>query len=295
MSRLLDFIVSILPRIKKDDVLEDLRITTGELEQGVIPSYTDSVKFFKSEKAKSEEVVAITSVFSRNYGKSVKGNLISEIESNLKDLHENLKFVSKEIEELLEHDIIKEGLTAKKTILLRAAEHFSFITRFSMDLLNYIYIYETKAAGAEHDELVPALKNGIEQNIMNFARLYAAYSDRPTAFQKLLNNLPDVVVNEKTYESLAAVYRESLDPLPSVFSKGFENNPIYHLRLVLAEYQANRYKSFKDKKRMLELRLLNLKMVADDNPDPKVQQEIVYIQSRIEGIEYKMRRMEESV
>jgi hypothetical protein len=47
-----------------------------------------------------------------------------------------------------------------------------------------------------------------------------------------------------------------------------------------------------NKKRLLELRLLNLKSLQDDSPDPSIEKEIVYLQNRIEGIEYKMHQME---
>lgn len=295
--RLFDFISSLLPRLGKEDVLEDLRLTSGELDHWVVEAYTDAGKYFKSAKMAAPEAKDLSTVFYRNFGsKGGKGNFLLEVESRLAALRTNLKFVNTENDDILERDIIKEGLTAKKAILVRAAEQFSFLTRYSLDLLNYVYIQETKAAGGEVNNVVPVEEKHITANIANFARLLAIYGDSPESFKKHFDALPDVVLNANTYESLAAVYREDkLDPLNPMLIKGFDGNPVYHFRLMISEWQANRYKTYKDKKRVLELRVLNLKMLNEKTQDPKVEKEIEYIEARIEGFEYKMKKMEESV
>ena len=295
--RILDFVRSILPRLRKDQILEDLRITAGELEKSVVPAFDDAAKYFKSEKIKDKEATDAAAVFYRNYkGSRINKHVVLELQEKMDNVVKNLAFVADQNDDLLERDVLKDGLTAKKAILVRSAEQLSFIARFSMDFLNYIYMCETKASdGAVHD-LVPAQLTALKNNIPNFAAIFGLFAQEPTKFQAAFDSMPDVIVNDKTYASLAAVYADDkLDPLQVLLVQGFQGNPIYHLRLIVAEWQADRYKLMKDKKRMLELRLLNLKMLNEKNPDPKVEQEITYIQNRVETMEYKMKKMEDSV
>ena len=296
--RILDFIRSILPRLHKDQILEDLRITSGELDKCVRPAYEDAAKYFKSGKLKSSESAEVSTAFYRNYkGSHVnKQNMILEIESKLGNVIKNLAFVTEQNEDLLERDVLRDGLTAKKAILVRSAEQLSFIARYSIDLLNHVYMCETKTLDGAVTNLVPIQLAALIANVPNFAAIFSVFAKEPEKFKADFDTMPDVVLNEKTYASLSSVYdADKLDPLQTLLIAGFEGNPIYHLRLVVAEWQAERYKLNKDKKRMLELRLLNLKMIAEKNPDPKIEQEIEYIQNRIESLEFKMKKMEDSV
>lgn len=295
--RLLDFITSLLARFSKDTVLEDLRITKGELETGVMPAYEAAEKLFGTTKLKSPEVVQVTADFYRNYkAPTSKKNphLIAEILLYIRNVVSNLKYIETQIETLLEQDVLKDGLTAKKALLVRAAEYLSFYTRYSTDLLNYILVMESQAASTDAGHgLSPAQINFIQKNIANFARIATILNLPDDKFQKQLEETPDVVLNAQTAGVLVGAYSEAkLDPQALVMLQGFQGSPIYHVRLLVAEWQADRYKAFKDKKRMLELRLLNLKMINEKTPDPKIQQEIEYIQNRVESIEFKMAKME---
>jgi hypothetical protein len=72
-------------------------------------------------------------------------------------------------------------------------------------------------------------------------------------------------------------------------------NPIYHLRSILAEWQAKRYKYNKERKALLELRLLQLNMKNSNTSDPKVQKEIEYIQSRVDDLGMYISSVEEDL
>jgi hypothetical protein len=65
--------------------------------------------------------------------------------------------------------------------------------------------------------------------------------------------------------------------------------------MVVAEWQSNRYKANKDKKKTLELRLLHLKLQNEGKDDPKIEKEINYIQGRVDKIERYLKDVEESL
>jgi ribosomal protein S4 len=67
------------------------------------------------------------------------------------------------------------------------------------------------------------------------------------------------------------------------------------VRLVIADWQNARYASNADKKKMLELRLLHLRMLADKKESPQLENEIKYLEKRIDNITHNMREVEESL
>jgi hypothetical protein len=105
-----------------------------------------------------------------------------------------------------------------------------------------------------------------------------------------------MIIDKDSFEAASSIYkREAIDPIGGGMVAGFEMNPIYHFRLMIAEWQADRYKSYKEKKKLLEVKLLNLKIAKDGKRDPKLDREVNYYESLVEDLEYKMSKMEESV
>lgn len=299
--KIISFIKALLPRLSKEQILEDLRVTNAELEQIVNPNYFQAQTFFKSSKFASKTNKDLSDGFYRNFdlqGSSKQGSFIGEIARRTPFLQENLTYITEMIENLMERDVLNEGLSAKKAILIRAAEHMSFITRYSVDLLNYVYINETIATGAdlEQNDLSAGQITHITKNLAMFSMLLSDYGIPNKDFSKLIGKIPEVNVNSKTANTLLGAYKErDIDPFSSGYVAGFTGNPIYHIRLVVAEWQSNRYKANKDKKKILELRLLHLKLSQDKKHDPKIENEINYIQNRVDKIEHYLRDVESTL
>ena len=291
---LLNKLSKLLPFFKKDTILEDITITLDELTLA-ITSYKEATDVFKSKNFKTDQITYL----SKEYFKTIKSRsssdtLISDINEKLINVKENLTTVEKQIEELLEKDIIKEGLTALKASLIHSAEYSSFLSRYSLDLLNYIYYYETEDK-IEYDEPKKYKEDYVNGNIVMFASIIDVLGSSNKNFEKALEELVNVVVNDNTLPSLSGIYKDSkLSLFPPQTYKGFQGNPIYYIGLAIAEYQANRYKASLEKKKLLELRKLNLENQLKDSPNPKIQNEILAITNHIEAIEFKIHKMEEA-
>jgi len=300
--KLLQFIKNLLPHIDKNNVIEDARVTIGELDNAVLPSYIHSSDFFKSSKLQSKANKELSDLFYRNIdmrGFPKSNNFITDIYKRLIFVRENQEYVLGLIEELMERDIINEGLTSKKAILLRANSSMSYISRYAIDLLNLVYVNEAIEANSEVKEnlkLAPAVIKSITSNIVRFSTLLSDYGIPNKAFSKIVTSLPEVVINTKTANAVSGIYKENdIDPFSKAYTSGFTGSPIYAVRLVIAEWQSNRYKANENKKKMLELRLLHLKMLQEDKNDAKLEQEIMYIQSRVDKISRYLTEVEESL
>ena len=295
---IMKFISRLNPRIERNQVLEDIEVTTNEFKTGVIPSYQSAQLFLKAAGFRSKEVKDLQTVFYRNFdvkGSRKQENMVAEVNAVIPQVQENLNYINDQIEEIFARDIIKSGLTLRKAALLRAVAHIGFVARFAIDLLNLVYVYEAQESHVDISDAFKGndkLNENVHKNLFIFAKLLSIYGQSSEKFREKFFDLPDAVINDETIKHISSVY-EGVDPIPQAVISGFEGNPIYHLRMVIAEWQAERYKSFKDKKKMLELRLLHLKLLQQEKSDPSVEREIEYIQNRVEGIEYKLKKMED--
>lgn len=298
---IMGYLKALFPMLEKSKILEDLKITISELEKYSIPSYSNAGDYFKTNKLKSEEVVDLSNLFYRNFDTrgSKQVNFISEINKRLPSLLENARYIHDQLDALLETSVINEGLTAKKASFIRASEVMSFISKYLIELLNAAYVYEAlnlKAELQETLELSPASIKYLNANISRFSRVFSDLSVDHKTFTKLYSSIPEVILNSKTEQSIKGIYNEKqIDPFSSGFIAGFSYNPIYHTRMIIAEWQTNRYNANREKKKVLELRLLHLKMLADDKNDAALEKEITYLQSRIDNLERKMREVEDAL
>lgn len=302
MNVILSFIKALLPNIEKNQVLEDLRITQSELESMVLPSFNSASDYFKTAKFISNEAKDAQASFYRSFdlqGGSKQPTLVNEINRRLPAIRENAAYITELIEKTFEPDTITEGITAKKAVLLRAAEHISFVSQFSMDLLNQIYVWEASEANADVAESMhrsPGDQKRITSRLQAYAQLLSNYGIPRKDFEKCYVQVPDVHLSEKTQSVVANNYKAaSLDPFGSGLIQGFIGSPIYHIRLVYANWQTARYKSKQTLKKTLELRLLHLKTLSANKNDPSLEKEIKYQQNRIDNLEQEIREAEQSV
>lgn len=301
--KIFTFVKALLPRLDKSTIIEDINNTISELDSIAIPSYKDASDYFKTTKLKAPDNKELSQIFYRNFETHgpKQATIAGDILVKLNLVRDNTDYILKQVAELMEHDIISEGLTAKKAILVRAADSISFISRFSIDVLNYLYVKEAAdLADSSNKEdyltLAPAVEKRVKQNISKFARMLSSYGIANKDFVKLLDSVPEVVVNTKNANSIAGIYKESdIDPFYANYAVGFAWSPIYHLRLTIAEWQANRYKVNQDKKRALELRKLHLQLQLEKKHDPIIEKELNYLQGRIDKIDRYLIEVEDSL
>lgn len=291
---IIETIRSFIPYFKKDTLLEDLDITLQLIPECII-AYKKAEDDFPN-KFKNNIVSGLSTDYFRDIRTKIKGsknNLISDILLRLENTQVNLKSIEKLATELLENDIIKEGLTAKKANYIQVASYGSFIAEFSLDLLNYIYILETynKSSNNIPGDLPKGKKEYIHLNIYEFGRILNILGKENKDFIQDIDKIPEIVINETTEKTVLSVYgNDKLNLFGNSIRSGFEGNPIYHVRLMIAEYQANKFKRNKDLLQQLQLRKLDLESQSRNEISPSVQKQIELISDRIEILEAKIRR-----
>lgn len=293
---IISFLKNLLPRFGKDRLVEDARITESEIETTVLPAYADAEKSLMRHKFKSKQIVDLYEVLQRNIKIKSSDNIVSVVLDAMEKVLKNHKMLQSKIEDGFEDHVIIEGITVVRLTMIRLLEFNSFLSRFSLKLLNYVYILETAEVSGEENyvgkQLSPGEIKWIEDNFLNFVLILKICSKMEGNFQETLESIPDINLSENPDAIVSAIGENRLDPFGTKMLVGFSGSPIYHIGLLVAEYQANRYKEKKELKTVLELRLLNLSRTLDKKPDASIEKQIQYVQGRIDRIDEYLREAE---
>lgn len=285
-----EFVQGLLPGLKKDTVTEDLRVSIETLNKNVIPTL-DKVTTLLRTKFSSKLSREIEEQFNRAYkGKiSKQPNMLLTVKLCMPNILQNAEYVLTRLEDILEATIVPDGLTSRKAAMIRASKQISFLTDFTTDLMNIIMILETLERNgtlAETMEVSKGTHLRVSRNIVRYAYAITDFSREPKAYTKLYEEMKDLYVAGDNVKNLRMAGSEiEIDPFDSRIVQNVAYNPIYHARMLVAQWQAKRYHAAKDKKKLLELRVLQLKAEQEGKGDPRILNEINYTQGRIDRLD----------
>lgn len=299
------FIKKLLPSFDKSDLESDLEISLESIST-IQETYANIEQISKVANFKSKAVKTLLKEFYKEFG-DVKSKFKLAPHDNIGvdtvNLFKNVKingdYLLKEISDAVNDVVVSGALTAYKANLLRAVAHYYFLTRFALDLANFFFTVEAEEAGMELGKdyrLNNKQKEFITKNLWIYARMLAVYGQDHDAFKSKLEAIDEITLPKDQVDEVVDVYNSDKVDVFDNLPNGFIGSPIYSIRLVFAQWEADRYKNLKDKKKLLELRFLHLKLMKEQSQsDINVEKEIEYLQKRITDIDYKLAKIEESV
>lgn len=292
-----------LPTLSKSDLETDLDVSLDALSTA-LTAYQDLKEAYSAGKFKSAGAQELVNQWYKEFKHEKAGLKLSTVKNFpvdmvtvLTNMTENAKIIKTEVEDISNEVIVSKALTIYKGNVLRAVEHYFFMTRYALDLLNYLYTLEAINGGVDlHKEAMPNAKQieFVTKNMWIFARMTSVYGQDPARFKGILGNLSHAAIAtvDEAYSNYKAEKVDIFDDLPS----GFIGSPVYTVRLIYAQWEADRYKQLKDKKKLLELRSLHLKLIQEQGGgDVNTERELAYLQKRITDIDYKVAKIEASV
>lgn len=298
------FIKSLLPNFDKSDLETDLEISLEGIPV-ILESYTQLEEILKAGKLQAKLSKNLIKQFYKEL-KDVKPkvrlaaseNIATDTLTLFKNVKLNGDYLLKEISDAINDVVVSHALTAYKANLLRAVAHYYFLTRYALDFANFLYVIE-----AEHGEmelgkeykLNPKQEDFITKNLWIYARVLAVYGNDHDSFKDKLSSIGEVTLPKDSVDDAVDFYSDKVDVFNNL-PQGFIGSPIYSVRLVFAQWESDRYRALKDKKRLLELRYLHLKLMKDQNQsDINIEREITHLQKHITTIDYKLSKIEESL
>lgn len=211
----------------------------------------------------------------------------------------NGEYIRKEVNDISNEVIVSKALSMFKGNVVRAVGHYFFITRYVLDLANLMYAQEAEFGGSDLGSEATPNKKQVEfvsKNMWTFARVIAVYAQSPSDFKMKMEQLTPAIITDEQMDSVLSTHQYDKVDLFDNLPDGFIGSPIYSVRLVFAQWEADRYRQLKDKKKLLELRSLHLKILTEQGTgDVSTERELSYLQKRVTDIDYKLAKIEESV
>ena len=299
-----EFVKKLVPSLSRSDTEADLNISMESIDV-IVTSATQMGENDKVAKLASKEAQEIVKSFYHELDKAGKLHikLSKQIHVDLvtlfKNVQQNGEYLRKQLEDISNEVIVTHAMNTIKANVIRAVGHYFFMTRFALDLINYIYLFEAQKAGIEfmtEAQLKKSQIQFIEKNLWIFVLLLSVYGDKPDVLRDRMGELSETLLPKDAMDEVMSVYDiQKLDVLSNL-PAGFIGSPIYSIRLVFTQWEADRYRHLKDKKRLLELRLLHLRMLKENGQsDIQMEKEMTHLQKSVTDLDYKISKIEEDI
>lgn len=288
---LLSQLRNMLPRtLDKKKMLEQIDKVDSSISEHVLPNYriAGELRALRAPKDKTaKELVAQIDKI-----RGVKGNFAEKVHFCMTNAQAILGFVSTYSDKIFANNEATMGMSYSKITIVRVLQAADFASTYARHLLNYVVFLESQK-DAPTEAPSKAMVKFLDDKILDFTSALVIMSTDVKDFEKHLKSLPDAVVNEKTESAFGATMGfAKLDPF------GLRNfsvswNPFYHIGMMRAQYQEEKYREAKEEAQLLQLRLQQLESLTDGQQDASVQKEIDILQDKVTTLQFKIHTLED--
>lgn len=300
--KIMDYLKSLLPNFAKGTVLEDIRTNKLILTTVTLPAYQEALRAFGGRKFVNESLQKDWEVYRRTVKGAAGSNFVVAVEKAIGNMLSTLDLVERLVEKDYNDDIEGVGVTYYKAAVLQMVESIGFAIDFANKYLNYIYVVEASELSADDETtelaeeinaaIVPAEVRFLHERFVDFCTVMDTLSKPTEKLQADFQEIPDITITQAGDRAVQSTLGPNkLDP----FRHGFvplAMNPIYHIRMKIADYQHYRYEKAKADKDMLELRKLKLERMQHGKRDAAIDKQIEYTQQRIDTLADHVRKVE---
>lgn len=288
-----NYLSSLLPSFSRDQLTEDLDTIAEELRTHVLPPYETAAKAFGKDKFFSADAQASDEIFNRHLTHKYKGNHLSGILAALQNADSTIKLLQTMVDNEFAIDVTQAGLNTLRVNIMQLVEILGFTTRYARRHLNYILVCESchyserEVADSFSTGELGWLKAGRDAFINGINIL----ARPPKDIEKTFKTIPNVLVNPESIETTENILgKDKTDPFQMRFIP-LVLNPIYHIRIRVAEYQAAKYREAKEERGVIELRIMLLKEQRDGKENVRLEKQIDYNEGRLQKLSYKVDKL----
>lgn len=281
----------------KNQIEDDLNVLRQDITAYTQPMFDTASKDFGNKAFKSK--------WAENFQKRLKNdvrrvntkNFIIPVQKSLEKILERVDVLEKLADENFNDDISIHAMSIKRLNILSYIQACSFFSIYARRLITTVMAIEINVADEsvinELEDVLPINLEWLNQRRDSFFKVMDIFLNGKGDLNKAIDELPDINVNPTNIKAVEAVNR-TLDP----FGFGFIPvvlNPAYHIGIFVAEWQNDRLNTAKAEKDILEVRVMNLKLLEDKKNDAKLQKSINYIENnRLKPLYKKIAKMEAS-
>ena len=277
--------------IKRDDVYTSFNNTLTSLNNEVIPALADFSKLVKGISIKMSELPELTML------NSMSGIKASDLKSFIKILEKTIvtlskegKDVSKLITDSLPEIISRDIISTKQAAILSLINSYGSITLFTIDLLLFLTDRIDVNVNGIVSDLIKSKVMEIKTGMLPYSKLILFFNTNKSLI-KDIGKLPnDRIMPDSKDTATFSIASKTKGVLPLM---GFIGNPIYHIRMWLVDLEMVKYDALTDKRKLLELKVNDLKSRQGGDNNAKLKKTISYYEDKLEKVEYKIRTIED--
>lgn len=292
IQALVDYVRGINHTIKKIEVTKNLENTLGAINDDVIPMLDSLIKNGNISIIKDSLILK-----SIKYTSGIKSKDNKELLVKIKGIIVNISKAGKNLEKIVSDnlsDIVTDKTaTVQDGAILKIVSDITSLCMYIMDF-GYLVLIQGKSANTDLPKIT---LDQIKAGIPAFASILKSYgkdfNKSITELAKLPSN--SLFIDDTKVSMLEKIVSKFSKTIPVPNTTGFINNPIYHFRMWLADNDVAKYESLKEKKKLIELKVLELKLEQDGDNNPKLLQQIEYYENKVATMDYDIRMFEKEV
>lgn len=214
---------------------------------------------------------------------------LEKMHTTFKNLSKSEGDVKKVIDFHFPKLMVNNVVRARDAALVKLLEDLNAFNMYTVDFLYYILMDPTET-------LIPKIKvKRIHEKLGDYVTLYKVYSKPLEPLLIKIAKMSDEEIPsklDKTLLELKEVQLTKHGEFPNLPYNGFIGNPIYHIRMWLIDRDFRKIEVLEDKKQLIELRLMELKLEAQGQRDPNLTKQIRYYEDKLSGIEYDIEKLQ---
>lgn len=275
--------------LKKGNVTQTLDYTIDNIKNNIIPIIDSLTSNRNIGVLKSNQRLS-------KFGKDVdfKGSNPYNILENLSNFFHRAVNKSGELQDninrYLSATLSSKAVTARDATILRIVSDLSSVSLYTLDFLYLCLLGNNKS------NFPNAHNKTVEEGYINYCSLIRTYNKD---LEKNISTIKEVSLENINFESDNAILDSMLGNTGKLLNlpvKGFVGNPFYHFRMWLVDREHKKYEANKEKKRLLELRLLALQAEKDKSGVDlnKLNKQIEYYEDLIADTEFAIAKYEKA-
>ena len=284
----IDIIKSILPSLSSSDVKKKSILTIIDnmettISESIIPTLI-SLEDVKHDNVTKNDIVER---FAKSFKlKSTKSkDVFKEFNIFFTSLKVFLPKLKDDVNKYLPDLITRKTLTCRDAAYLKTVYDFNGMVTYFPDFLYFVL------CAGKSDTLPKKIFADVNAQAPVFGTLYNVYNKN---LEETINKLKDVSDDEYTEgndELLEQLFTKNSSNIKLPTTSGFIGNPLYHLFMWWEDYLNKRYNANKETKRLLEIKVQELKFREQSSTGPeldKLKRQIEYYEELVADYTYKI-------
>jgi len=297
-ATLADFAKKLPNTFTRSQVEQYVQDTSKSLERA-IQLYTDAGSYFAGKRFKSSTLVDMQKRWADRVG-SRSPNFVSDALARMQNAKDILSRIKQNTDKSFSLQESNQGLSFSKATVLRLVQAAEFAADYAPQLLRYVYIEETKKLDMSDKQddylnMTPKQLDTVVQGWLPFVSAMNVLSTRPEDVTKVLDELPDAIVNQMTFTSMSSIHgARKVDPL-MMHGLRADSIPWFYPIMMVGEWQAKKLKQAEEQYTELSIRLSYFKRLNED-PNTRsaaIEAQIADLSDRVENGRVQIEQMKE--